>query len=309
MKPLIIFAVTIAMMLAAAPAEAATDWGADAFSAPKHSIAEAEQSMGARFESYSIYSTLDRPEVLESGKTMRAMRKHALVYLNINSLIIGRLGHKVPICWTAIAAGRRDGQLEAWAQHILATNYHHFLITFNHEPMWSSPSQPKCSDLYDNPTTYKQAYNHVRNLFIADGIEAPWAYVMTPGATHWAGGLQYRPALTAFQVIGTDQYYRCDDTRYAPADAFTSFFAWTPKYAPDKPVLVGEIGALSTCPVRSLRWLQNAKTRLLAHDVLAINWNLRTDPGKEYNPLLHPDIAAWWLAWAADETGLVRPRG
>ena len=68
-------------------------------------------------------------------------------------------------------------------------------------------------------------------------------------------------------------------------------------------VLVGEIGALSTCPVRSLRWLGNAKTRLLAHNVLAINWNLRTDPDKEYNPLLQPDIATWWLAWAADETG------
>jgi hypothetical protein len=309
MKPLIVLAVTIGMMAAAAPAVAATDWGADAYSAPKHSIAEAELAMGASFESYAIYSKLDTPEALDSTKTARAMREHALVYLNINSQIIGRLGHKVPICWTAIAAGNRDGQLEAWAQHILATNYHDFLITFEHEPTARSPSQPKCSDRYDNPTTYKQAYNHVRNLFIADGIDAPWAYVMTWSATKWSGGLLYRPALGSFQVIGTDQYYRCNDSLYAPADAFKAFFAWTAKYAPAKPVLVGEMGALTTCPVRSLRWLQNAKTRLLAHEVLAINWNLQTDSDHAYNPLLQPDIATWWLAWAADETGLVSPRG
>ena len=45
------------------------------------------------------------------------------------------------------------------------------------------------------------------------------------------------------------------------------------------------------------------RQRLLAHDVLAINWNLRTDAGKEYNPLLQPGIEAWWLAWAAAEKG------
>src|SRR2546426_551390 len=95
-----------------------------------------------------------------------------------------------------------------------------------------------------------------------------------------SAGRRSRPdtVMRSFQVIGTDQYYRCNDALYAPADAFASFFAWTAKYAPTKPVLVGEIGALSTCPVRSLRWLGNAKTRLLAHNVLAINWNLRTDP-------------------------------
>jgi len=303
MKPLTVLAVTIGMMLAAAPAEAATDWGADAFSAPKGAVDAAELTMGAQFESYALYSNIDRPGTLDSKKMAHAIEENALVYVNINSQVVGQRGDVVPICWTAVAAGHRDAQLELWAQGILATGYHNFVITFNHEPMWDSPSQPKCSNRYDNPTTYKLAYNHVRNLFIADGIDAPWAYVMTWGATQWDGGLLYRPAPRNFQVIGTDQYYRCNDALYAPADAFASFFAWTAKYAPTKPVLVGEIGALSTCPVRSLRWLGNAKTRLLAHNVLAINWNLRTDPDKEYNPLLQPDIATWWLAWAADETG------
>jgi hypothetical protein len=126
---------------------------------------------------------------------------------------------------------------------------------------------------------------------------------MTWGATKWDGGLLYRPAPRNFQVIGTDQYYRCNDQVYAPADAFKSFFDWTAKYAPTQLVLVGEIGALTTCPVRSLRWLQTGKERLLAHNVLAINWNLRKDADKEYNPLLQPDIRAWWLAWGADEAG------
>jgi hypothetical protein len=291
------------MLLAAAPAEAATGWGADAFSSPKQSIAEAELAMGAQFESYAVYSNIDRPQQLSSKKSQYARAENALIYLNINSRVIGRAGRLVPICWTAIAAGNRDWQLHLWTQAILSYHYSNMVITFNHEPMWGSIHQPKCSPRYDNPTTYKLAYNHVRNLFIADGVDAPWAYVMTWAATQWDGGLLYRPAPRNFQVIGTDQYYRCNDALYAPADALKSFFAWTAKNAPTKPVLVGEIGALSTCPVRSLRWLGNAKTQLLAHDVLAINWNLRTDLGREYNPLLQPDIAAWWLAWAADETG------
>ena len=75
------------------------------------------------------------------------------------------------------------------------------------------------------------------------------------------------------------------------------------KYAPKKPVLVGEIGALSTCPERALTWLNAAKTRLQAHDVLAINWNLRTNADQEYNPLLQDDIRQWWLDWASEATG------
>ena len=61
-------------------------------------------------------------------------------------------------------------------------------------------------------------------------------------ATRSAAGLLYRPAPRTFQVIGTDQYYTCNDALYPPADAFKSFFAWKAKYAPYKPVLVGEIG-------------------------------------------------------------------
>jgi hypothetical protein len=126
---------------------------------------------------------------------------------------------------------------------------------------------------------------------------------MTWAATKWAGGLLYRPPLEDFDVIGTDQYYQCDNSIYRAPTAFKSFFEWTAQYAPGKPVLVGEIGALTTCPYKTMTWLKAAKTRLLAHDVLAINWNLRTNEEQEYNPLLQDDIKQWWLAWASEETG------
>jgi hypothetical protein len=295
--------VLLILLMAGPAARADVDWGADAFSVSRDIVDEAEAEMGTTFESYSIYSNLDRSKAMDSKKTHHAMDEGALIYLNINSELIGQKGHIVPICWTAIAAGNRDSYLEAWAQAILATRYTNLLITFNHEAMWTSPSQPKCSKRYDNPETYKAAFNHVRELFIADGIDAPWAYVMTWGATKWEGGLLYRPPLENFDVIGTDQYYRCDNENYRPSSAFKSFFEWTAANAPGKPALVGEIGALSTCPFKSLTWLNAAKSRLEAHDVVAIDWNLRTDATKEYNPLLDDDIKQWWMDWMHEATG------
>jgi hypothetical protein len=299
LAPLLLFV----LLLAGPAARADVNWGADAYSAPNGSVEEAEAAMGTVFEGYSHYSNLTNVQMMTRKSMERSISEHALVYINLNSEAIGKKGHEVPICWSAIAAGNRDTQLHEWTAAILATHYNHFLFTFNHEPMWSSPKHPNCGPKYDNPTTYKAAFHHVRALFIADGIDAPWAYVMTWGATKWAGGLLYRPPLEDFDVIGTDQYYQCVNSVYRPSSAFKSFFEWTALYAPDKPVLVGEIGALTTCPYKALTWLNAAKTRLQVHDVLAINWNLRTNVDQEYNPLLQDDIKAWWLDWAAQETG------
>jgi hypothetical protein len=303
MKHLLALLLLFVLLLVGPAARADVNWGADAYSSPSGAVEEAEAAMGTAFESYSHYSNLTNVQMMTRKSMERSIREHALVYINLNSEAIGKKGHEVPICWSAIAAGNRDTQLHAWTAAILATHYDHFLFTFNHEPMWSSPTHPKCSDRYDNPTTYRAAFNHVRKLFVADGIDAPWAYVMTWGATKWEGGLLYRPAPRNFDVIGTDQYYQCNDASYPPADAFKSFFDWKAQYAPKKPVLVGEIGALSTCPERALTWLNAAKTRLQANDVLAINWNLRTNEDQEYNPLLQDDIRQWWLDWASEETG------
>jgi hypothetical protein len=303
-KHLLALLLFLAVLVTAPTAWADVHWGAKAFSAPNGAVDDAEAAMGTTFESYSLYSNLWRVQLMESRKMAQAMREHALVYININSETIGkRSGELVPVCWTAVAAGNRDTQLHAWTAAILASGYHRFVFTFNHEPMWSSPQHPNCGPKYDNPTTYKAAFHHVRELFIADGVDEPWAYVMTWAATKWAGGLLYRPPLEDFDVIGTDQYYQCDNSVYRPSSAFKSFFEWTAQYAPGKPVLVGEIGSLTTCPFKALNWLNAAKTRLLAHDVLAINWNLRTNEEQEYNPLLQDDIRAWWLDWAAGETG------
>ena len=108
--------------------------------------------MGTVFESYSLYSNLWRVQLMETSKMKQAMHENALVYIDINSETIGkRSGDVVPICWTAVAAGNRDTQLHAWTAAILATHYHHFVFTFNHEPMWSSPQRPNCGPKYDNP--------------------------------------------------------------------------------------------------------------------------------------------------------------
>jgi hypothetical protein len=303
MRFLTIAGLTIALLLAAsAPAWAGLDWGADAFSVDLNTVVAAEGAMGTAFESYAIYGKIDHPGILLKEKSVQARHESALIYLNINSRFgISRGG--VPACFSDVAAGAYDDLFHAWTDQILSLHYPNMLITFNHEPMLNSPSQPKCSHTRDNSTTYRAAFSHVEKLFKADGVTAPWAYVMTWAATQWSGGLDYRPAPHNFQVIGTDQYFLCNNQVYQPPNAFKSFFKWTALNAPTKPVLVGEIGALTTCPTQSLNWLAAAKTRLLAHNVLAINWNLRTDEDHLFNPLLQPDIKAWWLHWASQETG------
>jgi hypothetical protein len=299
----VVAAAVAALVTASSAARADVDWGADAFSAPKGAVERAEIAMGTSFESYAIYSNIDRAHTMQSKKVAKAIDEGALVYLNINSSIWGAGGREVPICWNKVAEGHRDGQLREWVHAILATHYSSFILTFDHEATVRGPSQPKCALRWDNARTYRAAFHHVRTLFRRNGVGFPWAYVMVAGATNWPSGLQYRPPPRNYEIIGTDQYYHCNDRYQSPPDAFASFFAWTAKYAPNKPVLVGEIGANSTCPDQSLVWLLAAQARLLAHDVVAINWNLRTDGGKEYNPLLQPDIRAWWLAWATQETG------
>ena len=304
MRPLAVLMLTLGMLVgASAPAWAGLDWGADSYSAPNGAMEAAEAAMGTTFESYSFYARIDRPSTLKTERMEHALETHALVYLNINSLLMGSDGQTVPACFTDVSAGMYDDMFHVWTQGILDLDYPNMLLTFNHEPMLNSESQPKCSHTYDNGTTYRAAFSHVEKLFKADGVTAPWAYVMTWAATHWSGGLDYRPAPHNFQVIGTDQYYGCHNDQYQPPNAFKSFFKWTALNAPTKPVLVGEIGALTTCPTGSLNWLAAAKTRLLAHDVLAINWNMRQDSDHEYYPLMQPDIKAWWLQWASEETG------
>jgi hypothetical protein len=301
-RRLLVVAVTTMGLLPASAAWADVQWGADAFSAPPGAVDAAEAAMGANFESHAIYANLDRPATLHGEKTAKAIAENALVYLNINSTRIDGSGTLLPICWTAVRDGKWDDELHEWTRVIKELGYTNFLVTFNHEPTWNSKSQPKCAPKYDNATTYKAAFNHVRNLFKADGVNFPWAYVMVAGATNWPSGLEYRPAPRNYQVIGTDQYYHCDDRFQKPPDAFKSFFAWTAKYAVNKPVLVGEIGANVNCPDQSLVWLQAAQTRLLAHNLLSINWNLRSDGRFQFNPLLQPDVKAWWLDWAYEET-------
>ena len=292
-----------ALAVSSSAARADVDWGADAFSAPKGAVEAAEVAMGTAFESYAIYSNIDRAHTMQAKKVAKAIREGALIYLNINSSIWGAGGHEVPICWNKVAEGHRDGQLREWIHAIQATHYSSFILTFDHEATVRGPSQPKCALRWDNARTYRAAFYHVRMLFRRNGVGFPWAYVMVAGATNWPSGLQYRPAPSNYEIIGTDQYYHCNDRFQNPPDALKSFFDWTAKYAPNKPALVGEIGANSSCPDQSLVWLRAAQTRLLAHDVVSINWNPRTDAGKEYNPLLQRDIREWWLAWAAQETG------
>jgi hypothetical protein len=304
MRTLAVLTLTLGLFLgASAPAWADLDWGADAYSAPEGTMKDAEAAMGTAFESYAIYARIDSPSTLTKERMQVAIQEHALVYLNINSLLTGTNGQSVPACFTDVEEGKYDDMFHVWTQGILALDYSNMVLTFNHEPMLNSVSQPKCSHTYDNGPTYRHAFAHVEKLFRADGVMAPWAYVMTWGATHWSGGLDYRPAPHNFQVIGTDQYYGCHNYQYEPPNAFKSFFKWTALNAPTKPVLVGEMGALTTCPTGSLNWLAAAKTRLLAHNVMAINWNMRQDQGHQYYPLMQPEIARWWLNWASEETG------
>ena len=208
--------------------------------------------MGTTFESYSHYSNLTNVQMMTRKSMERSISEHALVYIDLNSEAIGKKGHEVPICWSAIAAGnprhtapRMDGRDPGDALRPLPVHL-----------------QPRADvELADHPnagptgTTTHDVQGGVRprpRLFVADGIDAPWAYVMTWGSDQVgrraavpaaAGGLRCRSGPTSTTSATTRSI-----ARRGPRSSRSS--SGRRQYAPGKPVLVGEIGALTTCPER-----------------------------------------------------------
>lgn len=273
-------------------------WGVDGYSAPPGAIAQLERAMGRSFDAFSVYEGLDSSGQYPSAIAREAMSRHSLIYLNINSSHrVG--GVKVPFCWSGIAGGRYDAMLDEWARAILATGYQRMVITFEHEPNVRNVHQPKCDG--DTPTTYRAAFHHVYQRMRAEGIRFPFAFVPTASTFRTGVVNAYAPRPSDYQVIGADVYNRVpagQPTYHTAAEALMPMYDWIEVHAPDKPVLIGEIGTTQHDPL-SARWIADAIGLVRSQgNLLAVNWNVTATVKGPYSPLLSSRALATWLEGA-----------
>lgn len=293
MKRVAVITLLFALLLFAGPAAFATEWGADAFSAPDGALDEAEQVIGQPFASVALYTVLgaNPEEWAGSAKVEDAVEEHQLLYVNINSRSPGRS----PICFVDVASGNQDGALDAWAEELEGFDQSHLVLTFNHEPSVSNDTghQPKC--LTDDAATYKVAFARFVQRMRAGGVTCRVAYVgagyMFTQALHLA--TKYAPARNLYQVVGADLYRRGNGVT-APGQILP-VVRWRDRYAPGKQLLIGELG--QPAAVATAKWVNVVSQLARNYDFIAIEWNLRND--FTYNPLHQSDaVRAAWLAQA-----------
>src|SRR5438128_417365 len=273
-------------------------WGVDGFSAPPGSIDILESMMGQSFGATSDYLQLDQAAAWPDPVALRAMNQDELVFLNIASVRLDPSGLKIPVCWRDVADGNDDGLLQSWVNAILGSgDQSRLLISFNHEPEVSNGSQPRCET--DTPADYRQAFDHVHTYFVDGGVTAPFAFVASGGAYRSGVVDQYVPPEGDFSVIGTDAYNKVADPldpKYRTADqALSPFFSWRQGHAPNLPMLIGELGEHESDP-NAAQWIADAVALIdSTPGVLAVNWNVRSDPDHPYSPLLNEASLAAWL--------------
>ena len=293
MKRVGVLTLLTAVLLATAPAAFATEWGADAFSAPDGALDEAEQVIGQPFGSVALYTVLGgNPEGwAKSANVQDAVEQNQLLYVNINSRAPGR----IPICFVDVASGNQDGALDAWAEQLKDFDQSNLVLTFNHEPAVSNDTghQPKCTG--DNAATYKLAFARFVQRMRAGGVTCRMAYV---GAGYMFTqalvlATKYAPARNLYQVVGADLYRRGNGV--TASGQILPVVHWRDKYAPGKQLLIGELGQPSA--VATPRWVNAVSQLARKYDFIAIEWNLRDD--FTYNPLHQSDaVRTAWLAQA-----------
>ena len=274
-------------------------WGVDAFSAPDDTVTTLQHKMGQRFASYAVYFELDGGSDYPNLIAQAAIAAHGLIYLNINSAH-GSLQDRRPYCYIDILHGRQDGLIDNWARAIVATHYANTVISFQHEQSVDSAVQPKCRT--DTPAQYSQAYDYVFKRMRAAGVTAPFAWVPTAGAL--ASGLadQYMPPAADFSVVGVDAYAGTGTTWHSASSMLQPLFRWQATKAPNKQLLIGEIGATQT-DARAPHWYAEAISLLKQHrNLLAVHWNVVADraSGRMYSPLINDHTLAIWLKASRD---------
>jgi hypothetical protein len=278
---------------------AARAWGVDAFSASSDTLTTLQNKMGRRFASYAVSPGLDGGSDYPNLITRAAIAAHGLIYLNINSAQ-GSTQDRRPYCYIDILHGRHDGLIDRWARAIVATHYANTVIGFQKEQSISSAMQPRCST--DTPAQYSRAYDYVFKRMRGAGVTAPFAWVPTAGAL--ASGLadQYMPPAADFSVVGVDAYSGTGTTWRSASSLLQPLFHWQATKAPNKQLLIGEIGATET-DARAPHWYAEAISLLKQHrNLLAVNWNVVADraSGRMYSPLLNDQTLAIWLKASRD---------
>jgi hypothetical protein len=278
---------------------AARAWGVDAFSASSDTLTTLQNKMGRRFASYAVSPGLDGGSDYPNLITRAAIAAHGLIYLNINSAQ-GSTQDRRPYCYIDIIHGRHDGLIDRWARAIVATHYPNTVISFQKEQSISSAMQPRCST--DTPAQYSRAYDYVFKRMRGAGVTAPFAWVPTAGALASGVADQYMPPAADFSVVGVDAYSGTGTTWRSASSLLQPLFHWQATKAPNKQLLIGEIGATET-DARAPHWYAEAISLLKQHrNLLAVNWNVVADraSGRMYSPLLNDQTLAIWLKASRD---------
>jgi hypothetical protein len=144
----------------------------------------------------------------------------------------------------SIIAGAHDNYLYRWADELAAWGSPVYL-RFAHEPngTWY-PWSPAGGT---SPQTYVEAWRHVRNIFSSKNVQnVKWIWapnVVDGGAplSDWYPGDEF------VDVVGIDGYNwgtsMAGGTWVAPDDLFGPSFEQIREFAPEKPILVTEVGS------------------------------------------------------------------
>jgi hypothetical protein len=269
-------------------------WGVDAFSAPSQTITKLQNKMNRSFSSFAVYSQIDEGSTYPLADARQAMAAGGLIYLNINAAS-GPTNNRTPNCYVDIVAGHLDADIDAWSQAILATHYTNMVIGFQHEAQVTSRMQPKCHS--DTPSGYAAAYDHIYHRMRDAGVTAPFAWVPTAAAFQKDQASQYEPPVDDFSIIGADAYSKTGSSWRDASLVLSPFFSWAATHAPDKALMIGEIGA-DQSDSRAPQWYRDAIAIMQQHNnLMMVNWNASTG-GTPYSPLVNAQSLQVWVAAA-----------
>jgi plastocyanin len=158
--------------------------------------------------------------------------------------------------WADIASGVYDTDIHNQAAKIKAFPYPIF-FTFHHEPQNAPPG----GGSYGTPTDFQNAWRHIHDLFVADGVTNV-RYLMILFASTYKNGKAdlYYPGDQYVDILGADGYnwYQCG----GPWESFAQVFGPYYNYGllKKKPMIIAEYGTGEdpADPNRKAQWFTDA---------------------------------------------------
>ena len=140
--------------------------------------------------------------------------------------------------WADIAGGLYDDVIDAQAAKVKAFPYP-FWFAFHHEPQ----NQPPGGGSYGTPADFIDAYRHVHDRFVADGVtNIRWSIILFASTYKNGKGDLYYPGDRYVDAVAADGYnwYQCGGPWESFQSVFKSFNAFG--LAHQKPMIIAEWG-------------------------------------------------------------------